>query len=91
MNDTQQKSGEHQPNGGLRLDPGPLNSLQELLGQALVVSQAYYAGIGEGFDQGFASAGLGWYYALGVQMPRMIYTGVSRRSCRASHRSAPSR
>lgn len=41
-----------------------------------IVSQAYYAGIGEGFDQGFAGAGIGWYYDLGVQMLRMIYTGV---------------
>lgn len=40
------------------------------------VSQSYYNGIAEGFDGAFASAGLGWYYDLGVQILRMIYTGV---------------
>ncbi len=41
-----------------------------------VVSDAYYNGIGEQFDRGFAGAGIGWYYDLGIQMLRMIYTGV---------------
>jgi uncharacterized protein len=40
------------------------------------VIDAYYNGIRDGFDQGFATAGLGWYYDLGVQLLRMIFTGV---------------
>ena len=40
------------------------------------VQDAYYKGIDPRFDAIFASAGLGWYYDLGVQVLRMIYTGV---------------
>ncbi|WP_193199777.1 amidohydrolase family protein [Nostoc sp. MG11] len=42
----------------------------------LPVIDAYYNGIRDGFDQSFATSGLGWYYDLGVQLLRMIFTGV---------------
>lgn len=46
--------------------------------QAIVepVKQAYYTGVNDQFDAVFATAGLGWYYDLGVQILRMIFTGV---------------
>lgn len=40
------------------------------------VRQAYYTGVNDQFDRVFATAGLGWYYDLGVQILRMIFTGV---------------
>lgn len=40
------------------------------------VQDAYYTGVNEQFDGVFATAGLGWYYDLGVQVLRMIFTGV---------------
>ncbi len=40
------------------------------------ISQAMYGGMPENFGERIAGAGLGWYYDLGLQMLRMIYTGV---------------
>lgn len=40
------------------------------------VRDAYYSGVNPQFDAVFASAGLGWYYDIGVQVLRMIFTGV---------------
>lgn len=40
------------------------------------VQQAYYAGLPNGMDFALATAGLGWYYDLGVQYLRMIFSGV---------------
>lgn len=40
------------------------------------VKQAYYTGVNDQFDGVFATAGLGWYYDLGIQILRMIFTGV---------------
>ncbi len=40
------------------------------------VIEAYYAGIGGGVDFALATFGLGWYYDLGVQLLRMVFTGV---------------
>ena len=40
------------------------------------VAQAYYTGIEPAFDKIFAAPGLGWYFDLGVQLLRMIFTGV---------------
>ena len=39
------------------------------------VMEAYYSGLG-GAGMGLATAGLGWYYDLGVQYLRMIFSGV---------------
>ncbi len=39
------------------------------------VLDAYYAGLG-GVGMGLATAGLGWYYDLGIQYLRMIFSGV---------------
>ncbi len=39
------------------------------------VIEAYYSGLG-GVGMGLATAGLGWYYDLGVQYLRMIFSGV---------------
>ncbi len=39
------------------------------------VLDAYYSGLG-GVDMGLATAGLGWYYDLGIQYLRMIFSGV---------------
>jgi uncharacterized protein len=39
------------------------------------VLDAYYSGLG-GVGMGLATAGLGWYYDLGVQYLRMIFSGV---------------
>ncbi|MBF4163641.1 amidohydrolase family protein [Nocardioides acrostichi] len=39
------------------------------------VIDAYYSGLG-GTGMGLATAGLGWYYDLGVQYLRMIFSGV---------------
>lgn len=39
------------------------------------VQEAYYSGLGR-VGMGLATAGLGWYYDLGVQYLRMIYSGV---------------
>ncbi|NUT46193.1 MAG: amidohydrolase family protein [Saccharothrix sp.] len=40
------------------------------------VQEAYYAGLPGGVGQMLATAGLGWYYDLGVQYLRMIFSGV---------------
>ncbi|TWE23497.1 amidohydrolase family protein [Prauserella muralis] len=40
------------------------------------VQQAYYAGLPHGVGPALATAGLGWYYDLGVQYLRMIFSGV---------------
>lgn len=40
------------------------------------VIDAYYTGVKDGFDQELATAGLGWYYDLGLQLLRMIFSGV---------------
>ncbi|MFF7755938.1 amidohydrolase family protein [Streptomyces sp. NPDC007971] len=39
------------------------------------VLDAYYSGLGQ-VGMGLATAGLGWYYDLGVQYLRMIFSGV---------------
>jgi uncharacterized protein len=39
------------------------------------VVDAYYSGLGD-VGSGLATAGLGWYYDLGVQYLRMIFSGV---------------
>ncbi|WP_317453563.1 amidohydrolase family protein [Streptomyces sp. CBMA152] len=39
------------------------------------VLDAYYSGLGQ-VGMGLATAGLGWYYDLGVQYVRMIFSGV---------------
>ena len=39
------------------------------------VLDAYYSGLGRA-GMGLATAGLGWYYDLGVQYLRMIFSGV---------------
>ncbi|KAA2265383.1 amidohydrolase [Solihabitans fulvus] len=39
------------------------------------VLDAYYSGLGD-VGMGLATAGLGWYYDLGVQYLRMIFSGV---------------
>ena len=38
--------------------------------------EAYYSGLPNGVGAALASAGLGWYFDLGVQYPRMIFPGV---------------
>ncbi|MEU4742372.1 amidohydrolase family protein [Actinosynnema sp. NPDC023658] len=40
------------------------------------VQQAYYSDLPAGVGQALATAGLGWYYDLGVQYLRMIFNGV---------------
>ena len=40
------------------------------------VIQAYYSNLPNGAGFGLATAGLGWYYDLGVQLLRMIFSGV---------------
>ena len=40
------------------------------------VLDAYYSGLPGGVGMGLATAGLGWYYDLGVQYLRMIFSGV---------------
>ena len=40
------------------------------------VQEAYYSGLGQPVDALFATFGLGWYYDLGVQLLRMIFSGV---------------
>lgn len=41
------------------------------------VIDAYYSGLEEnGIGFGLATAGIGWYYDLGVQMLRMVFSGV---------------
>ncbi|MEU8350125.1 amidohydrolase family protein [Streptomyces sp. NPDC048845] len=40
------------------------------------VMDAYYSGLPGGVGAGLATAGLGWYYDLGVQYLRMIFSGV---------------
>ncbi|HEY4019283.1 MAG TPA: amidohydrolase family protein [Pseudonocardiaceae bacterium] len=40
------------------------------------VQEAYYSGLPNGVGRALATAGLGWYYDLGVQYLRMIFSGV---------------
>jgi predicted TIM-barrel fold metal-dependent hydrolase len=40
------------------------------------VQDAYYSGLPNGVGRALATAGLGWYYDLGVQYLRMIFSGV---------------
>jgi len=40
------------------------------------VRAAYYSGLGEQLDAGFANYGIGWHYETGVQLLRMIFAGV---------------
>ncbi|WP_327581815.1 amidohydrolase family protein [Nonomuraea sp. NBC_00507] len=40
------------------------------------VQEAYYSGLPNGVGPMLATAGLGWYYDLGVQYLRMIFSGV---------------
>lgn len=40
------------------------------------VLDAYYSGMNDALDGGLATAGLGWYYDLGVQVLRMVFMGV---------------
>ncbi|MET9626180.1 amidohydrolase family protein [Lentzea sp. NPDC006480] len=40
------------------------------------VQQAYYSGLPGGLGPALATAGIGWYYDLGVQYLRMIFSGV---------------
>ncbi|MFE8947759.1 amidohydrolase family protein [Streptomyces sp. NPDC007856] len=40
------------------------------------VQEAYYSGLPGGVGRALATAGLGWYYDLGVQYLRMIFSGV---------------
>ncbi|WP_020417364.1 amidohydrolase family protein [Amycolatopsis sp. ATCC 39116] len=40
------------------------------------VQAAYYSGLPNGVGAALATAGLGWYYDLGVQYLRMIFSGV---------------
>ncbi len=40
------------------------------------VQQAYYSGLPGGIGPALATAGIGWYYDLGVQYLRMIFSGV---------------
>jgi predicted TIM-barrel fold metal-dependent hydrolase len=40
------------------------------------VHEAYYSGMPDGIGPALATAGLGWYYDLGVQYLRMIFSGV---------------
>ncbi|WP_336156693.1 amidohydrolase family protein [Amycolatopsis sp. VC5-11] len=40
------------------------------------VQEAYYSGLPNGVGAALATAGLGWYYDLGVQYLRMIFSGV---------------
>ena len=40
------------------------------------VREAYYSGYGDEIDSMFANFGIGWYYETGVQLLRMIFSGV---------------
>lgn len=40
------------------------------------VKNAYYSGFGDQQDTSFASAGLGWYYDNGIELLRLILSGV---------------
>ena len=40
------------------------------------VRQAYYSGYSDKIDAMFANFGIGWYYETGVQLLRMIFSGV---------------
>lgn len=40
------------------------------------VCEAYYSGYGDQIDAMFANFGIGWYYETGVQLLRMIFSGV---------------
>jgi predicted TIM-barrel fold metal-dependent hydrolase len=43
------------------------------------VRQAYYAGLGEGIEAMFATAGIGWHFETGIQALRLILSGVFER------------
>ena len=40
------------------------------------VREAYYSGYGDEVDAMFSNFGIGWYYETGVQLLRMIFSGV---------------
>lgn len=40
------------------------------------VRSAYYSGLGDQLDAGFANYGIGWHYETGIQLLRMIFAGV---------------
>ncbi len=40
------------------------------------VRETYYSGYGDQIDAMFANFGIGWYYETGVQLLRMIFSGV---------------
>ncbi|MGO9081763.1 MAG: amidohydrolase family protein [Streptosporangiaceae bacterium] len=40
------------------------------------VCDAYYSGLGDPVDAAFAGHGLGWHYETGVQLLRLIFSGV---------------
>ena len=40
------------------------------------IKAAYYTGFGDELDNLFATAGLGWYYDNGVELMRLIFSGV---------------
>ncbi len=40
------------------------------------VREAYYSGYGDEIDAMFANYGIGWYYETGIQLLRMIFSGV---------------
>ena len=40
------------------------------------VREAYYSGYGDEIDAMFANFGIGWYYETGIQLLRMIFSGV---------------
>jgi len=40
------------------------------------VRDAYYTGYGDRFDFVFANAGIGWHYETGIQLLRLIFSGV---------------
>ena len=74
--------------GNLNADAPQFNALYgaaERLGAPLylhpqipthAICEGYYSGLGPQVDSVFASFGLGWYYETGVQLLRMIFSGV---------------
>ena len=40
------------------------------------IREAYYSGYGDEIDAMFANFGIGWYYETGIQLLRMIFSGV---------------
>ena len=40
------------------------------------VRDAYYSGLGDDLDNAFANFGLGWHYETGIQLLRLVFSGV---------------